>query len=271
MVAAEEAASAHGRLAGARHVAMTYKLQTRSSERQAEARKKLARLFETSPLPTEEMLQNLGLYIRSGAFAKFLFLDDLYRQIIPVPGDVVEFGTWWGQSLVTFLNLRAIYEPYCARKIIGFDTFAGYPALSEKDRASETVKIGGYAVSKDYEPLLNELLEYHEEENVLSHIKKFELVRGDICTSVQSYYERHPEALVALAFFDLALYEPTKAALEAIKDRLVPGSILAFDELADPDYPGETEAVREVIGLRSARFFRSKHLPARAYAVIGAG
>jgi hypothetical protein len=248
---------------------MAYKLQTRSSERQAKARETLARLFETSPLPTEHMLQNLGLFVRSGAFAKFLFLDDIYRQILSVPGDVVEFGTWWGQSLVTFLNLRAVYEPYCARRIIGFDTFAGYPAPSERDRASDVIKPGGYGVSENYEAVLNELLEYHEEENVLSHIKKFELVRGDVTRTAKEYFDSRPEALVALAFFDLALYEPTKAALLAIKDRLVPGSILAFDELNDPDYPGETEAVREVLGLRSCRFVRSKHLPARTYAIIG--
>jgi hypothetical protein len=181
----------------------------------------------------------------------------------------VEFGTWWGQSLVTFLNLRAIYEPYSARKIIGFDTFAGYPALTERDKASATIKVGGYAVSESYEAILKELLEYHEEENVLSHIKKFELVRGDVTKTASEYYQKRPEALVALAFFDMALYEPTKAALLAIKDRLVPGSILAFDELADPDYPGETEAVREVLGLRSCRLVRSRHLPARTYAIIG--
>jgi hypothetical protein len=248
---------------------MAYKLQSRSSEGQISARQTLTRLFESSPIPTEEMLQNLGLYIRSGVFARFLFLDELYRQIVPVPGDIVEFGTWWGQSLVTFLNLRAIYEPYSARKIIGFDTFAGYPAVSARDRASETIKVGGYAVSDNYLPLLNQLLEYHEAENVLSHIKKFELVAGDVSKTVPDYYARHPEGIVALAFFDLALYEPTKAALETIRERLVPGSILAFDELSDPDYPGETEAVREVLGLRSMRFIRSKHLPARTYAIVG--
>ena len=248
---------------------MAYKLQTRSSERQATAREALARLFENSPLPTEHMLQNLGLFVRSGAFAKFLFLDDIYRQILSVPGDVVEFGTWWGQSLVTFLNLRAVYEPYCARRIIGFDTFAGYPEPSERDRSSDVIKLGGYAVSPDYEAVLNELLKYHEEENVLAHIKKFELVRGDVTRTASEYFQGRPEALVALAFFDLALYEPTKAALLAIKDRLVPGSILAFDELNDPDYPGETEAVREVLGFRSCRFVRSRHLPARTYAIIG--
>jgi hypothetical protein len=92
---------------------------------------------------------NLGHYIRSGAFAKFLFLDELYRQIVHIPGDVVEFGTWWTQSLATFLNLRAICEHYRPRKIIGFDTFKGYLEPSDRDRPSETIKIGGYRVSSN--------------------------------------------------------------------------------------------------------------------------
>ena len=69
---------------------MAYKLQSRSSEGQISARQTLTRLFESSPIPTEEMLQNLGLFIRSGVFSRFLFLDELYRQIVAVPGDVVE-------------------------------------------------------------------------------------------------------------------------------------------------------------------------------------
>src|SRR5437868_4134072 len=93
-----------------------YKPQNRSSEQQLENREALLQLFQNSPLPPDQLLTNLALYVRSGVFARLLFLDELYRKILSVPGDVVEFGTWWGQSLVTFLNLRAIYEPYCARK-----------------------------------------------------------------------------------------------------------------------------------------------------------
>ena len=245
-----------------------YQQQTRSNIDQIVARQKLVELFSDTPLPPDQLLVNLGLYIRSGAFARLLFLDELYKQILRIPGDVVEFGTWWGQSLVTFLNLRAVYEPYSARKIIGFDTFTGYPDLSDRDRPSETIKIGGYTVSRDYKDYLTQLLEYHEAENVLSHIKKFELVSGDAAETAPAYFKTRPEAIVALAFFDLALYRPTKLALEAIKDRLVKGSILAFDELNDADYPGETEAVREVLGFQSYPFRRSHYLPARTYIVI---
>lgn len=245
-----------------------YTQQTRSSEDQIIGRKALEGMFQNNPLPTDQLLVNMGMFIRSGALSKLLFLNELYEKIVRVPGDVVEFGTWWGQSLATFMNLRAIHEPYSARKVIGFDTFRGYPQPTEKDRASETIKIGGYTVSEDYKGYLEQLLMFHENENVLSHIRKFELVEGDVTKTAPAYFASRPEALVSLAFFDMALYEPTKAALEAIKDRLVKGSILAFDELNDPDYPGETEAVRDVIGWRNFRFERSKFLPARTYAIV---
>lgn len=245
-----------------------YRQQTRSSEQQIANRSALVDAFESSSLPTDQKLINLGLFMRSGAFAKLLFLNEIYEQIIRVPGDIAEFGCWWGQSLVTFLNLRAVHEPYCNRKVIGFDTFSGYPAPSGVDKHSDTIKVGGYTVSDDYLPSLTRLLEYHERENVLAHINKFALVKGDVTETAAKYYEDHPEALVALAFFDLALYEPTKAALLAIKDRLVKGSILAFDELADADYPGETKAAQEVIGLRNTELIRSRFLPARCYMII---
>ena len=44
----------------------------------------------------------------------------------------------------------------------------------------------------------------------------------------------------------MALYEPTKSALLAIKNHLMPGSVLMMDELNNSDYPGETKAFKEV-------------------------
>ncbi len=48
---------------------------------------------------------------------------------------------------------------------------------------------------------------------------------------------------MALAYFDLDLYEGTRQGLELIKDRLVKGSVVAFDELCVPEMPGETNAL----------------------------
>ena len=50
------------------------------------ARENLYRLFNDRPMKEEELLINLGLYIRSGALAKILFLNELYEKIVNIPG-----------------------------------------------------------------------------------------------------------------------------------------------------------------------------------------
>jgi hypothetical protein len=243
--------------------------QNAPSPASIEVRKRLFRLFKERPMTDEELLVNLGLYLRSGALAKILFINEVYQQIIDIPGIICEFGVWWGQSLVLFENLRAVYEPYnYNRRIVGFDTFAGYSNIGAADRQSDTISEGVYSVTENYKDYLADLIDYHEKENVMGHIKKHTLVAGDATISGEAYFKENPEAIVALAFFDLALYEPTKACLEAIVPRLIKGSVIAFDELNHRDYPGETKAVVETLGLRNHRFYRSKFLPDRSYVVI---
>ena len=50
--------------------------------------------------------------------------------------------------------------------------------------------------------------------------------------------------------------------------RLVRGSVVAFDELNSADYPGETVAMVEELGVRQCDLFRSAILPDRSYMVI---
>ena len=52
-----------------------------------------------------------------------------------------------------------------------------------------------------------------------------------------------------MVYFDFDVFEPTLKCLEIIKPRLVKGSVVAFDELNDPDSPGETLALMKSIGL----------------------
>ena len=247
----------------------TYALQNRSRPEVVKRRSVLYDLFKRSPLPVDELMVNLGLYMRSGALARILFLNELYESIAHLPGCVVEFGTWWGQSLVLFENLRAVHEPYnYTRRIIGFDTFEGYREPGDHDKPSETIKRGGYATSRNYEAYLDELLDYHQSENVMGHIRRHRLVKGDATQTAAAYFDEHPEDVVALAFFDLALYEPTKKCIEAIAPRLVKGAVVAFDEFGASEYPGETQAIMETLGLRTHTIRRSRFLPDRAYLVI---
>jgi len=230
----------------------------------------LIEMLENSPLSTEDKLINLGLYLRSSSLASILFLDEMYKKIIDVPGVIMEFGVWWGANLTLFQSLRGVYEPYnYTRRVIGFDTFEGYPDLmSKEDNDSKYLFKGNYSVTENYMDYLNELMEYHELENTMSHKKKYELVKGDVTTTLPQYLKDNPQTIIAMAYFDMGLYAPTKAALQAILPHLTKGSILIMDELNFPDMPGETIAVREVLGLDKYSIRRSKYTPDRCYITI---
>ncbi len=246
-----------------------YKMETKASEQQLAHRELLYQLFRDCPIPDDQLLICLGLFMRSSALTKILFVNEVYQQILSQPGIIVEFGTWWGQNLVLFENFRAIYEPFNqSRRVIGFDTFTGYPAVSAKDRPSETIKVGGYKVAENYKGYLETLIDYHEKNNVLAAIKKHELVEGDVTKTAPAYFAENDDVVIALAYFDMALYEPTKAALEAIRPHLISGSVIMLDEFNNHEYPGETRAFKEVFKGVRFRAKKSQFMTDRTIIVI---
>lgn len=241
----------------------------RGSEEEVRARQIILDLFRQTPIPDDELLVNLGAYLRSPLLAKILYLNELYQRIESLPGVIIEFGVWWGANLALFESFRSVYEPYnWTRKVVGFDTFSGYPSVSREDGTSDYAAVGGYAVSEGHEQYLSRLLDAHEADNVMAHLKKYELVKGDVVQTIDKYLADNPQTIIALAYFDLALYEPTRKCLAAIRPHLVRGSVLAMDELNSPDFPGETIALKEEFGLERYRIVKSRFLPDRAYIVI---
>ncbi len=243
--------------------------RTGSTDAELSQRAQFFELFRQCPIPDDELLSMLGLFISRQAWSRYLYLNELYQKIVGVHGVIMEFGVRWGQNLALFINLRGIYEPFNHnRKIIGFDTFEGFPTIHEKDGKVSVAIPGAYSVTPGYEQYLERVLEYHESESPIAHIRKFELVKGDAHTQIRAYLERNPETIVALAYFDFDLYEPTKVCLEAIKDRLTKGSVLGFDELNYHTWPGETLAVKEVLGLDRYAIRRTPYNPEPSYIVI---
>lgn len=246
-----------------------YKAESKASDQLLAHRKVLYNLFGDRPIPDDQLMDCLGLYMRSSALTKILFVNEVYQLILDQPGVIVEFGTWWGQNLVLFENLRAIYEPFNqSRRVIGFDTFKGYPEPSAKDLSSDTIKLGGYTVSEDYRGYLEQLIDYHEKNNVLSAVKKHELVAGDVSKTAPLFFKENPGVVIALAYFDMALYEPTKAALEAILPHLLPGSVVMLDEFNNRDYPGETIAFKEVFKDIRYKVKKSQFMTDRTFVTI---
>ena len=158
----------------------------RSSEHESDIRRKLAQLFRTCPIPDDELLSNLGLFIKRKDLSRILFLQDLYKQILHVHGVVIEFGVRYGNNLALLQSLRGIYEPFNHnRKIIGFDSFQGFPSIHAKDGSS--VSVGSFNVTANYEEYLSRVMDYHEQESPISHIRKYKLIKGDASVEVRTY------------------------------------------------------------------------------------
>lgn len=243
--------------------------RVRPSAKENETRAELSQMFEKRPIPPTQILENLELYLRPQRISEILLLQQLYLKILNVHGIVVEFGVRWGRHLSVFSALRAIYEPYnFYRKIVGFDTFTGFLDAAPEDGNSDRVYVGAMSVSESYEVYLAKVLALHEAEAPLSHIRRTELVKGDAPVELARYLERHPETIIALAYFDMDLYQPTKGCLELIQPYLTKGSILAFDELLHPEFPGETLALKEVLNITQYKIERFPTAPYPCYIVI---
>lgn len=245
-----------------------FKVETQSNEQEIKAREQLVQLFDHNPIPPAEKLQNLSLFLNRQTLSRALFLDFIYRKILDVHGVVFEFGVRWGSNLALLHMLRSIHEPFNAyRKIVGFDTFSGFPEINPKDGNNPMIVEGGHGVSGNYENFLDAILRYHELNSPIQHLKKYELVKGDASITIVDYLENNPETIIAFAYFDFDLYAPTRNVLEIIKERLTKGAIIAFDELNYPKFPGETIAFQEVLGISNYHIKRAPYSSTVSYII----
>jgi hypothetical protein len=218
-----------------------------------EETKRLEELFGSTPIPSKELLDQFALYASPASLRRFLHFDRLYRKILDIPGVILLFGVRWGRDLATLQLLQQIYEPMnYTRRFIGFDTFAGFPSVAPQDGADRVIRPGAYAVSEAYEEHLSAILATKQRLGTFAHISRFELHKGDAVERLRAYLGEHPETIVSLAYFDLDLYEPTKACAELLMPYFTPGTIVGFDEFMHPIAPGETVAAREAFGERAA-------------------
>lgn len=233
-------------------------------------REELAKLFMSSDDPIETRVETAIKYQSRGSVTRFVALYEVFKRVLTIKGSVVECGVNHGFGLMTWAKLSAILEPVnLTRRIYGFDSFAGFPAVSAKDRtgpAWETAQAGGLRADS-YEELLK-LIELYDKDRFLGHIPKVELVKGDATQTIPAFIADHPHLVVSLLFMDFDLYEPTKVALEHFVPRMPKGAIIAFDELDNPLWPGETNALIDTIGMGKLQLERLEFDPYIAFARI---
>jgi hypothetical protein len=244
-----------------------YHVAVGSTMAELDLKVEFANRIRNTAIPNDELLDNLGLFLTRQTLSRINFIQRLYEMIVPVHGVIMEFGVRWGQNLSLFSSFRGMFEPYnYNRKIIGFDTFEGFPSVHQLD--GDGVNVGNYGVAERWESELEKILEFHNSSSPISHKKKYALVKGDASKTLPWYLDKNPETIISLAYFDFDIYEPTKNCLNAILPHLTRGSVVAFDELNCPEFPGETAALKEVLGLGKYALRRLPNSPLASYIVI---
>ncbi len=238
-------------------------------------RKALETFFADSPGSYTERLESFSKFVPRQDLARFLARYEIFRQVLPIQGSIVECGVQFGGGLMTFANLSAILEPYnFQRRVIGFDSFSGFPAIASQDkkglkqRRSLHMKKGGFAAPRAYEELLK-AIELFDKNRFLNHFPKVDVVKGDFLKTGKKYLKDHPHLVVSCLYLDFDIYKPTKHAVDLFFNRIPKGGVIAFDELNDESFPGETTAVLEGLRLSKLRVRRFPFEPRISYAVIG--
>lgn len=219
---------------------------TRHSATDRDAFELARRAFAASQIDLLDKLEAFPRFASKRNLARFLARHELFREVLDVNGAIVECGVFNGAGLFTWAQLSNIYEPVnYNRRIVGFDTFEGFPDVSEHD--GERWQEGD--VRGDSRENLELSIDKLNAERHLSHIPLIELVAGDFLETGPRYVEQNPHLLVSLLYLDFDLYEPTKAALEVFLPRMSKGALVCFDELNCASFPGETQAMLDVFDL----------------------
>lgn len=139
--------------------------------------------------------------------------DDLYKKCIDLSdprGLFLEFGVHRGDSLI-------VLSSFTDSKFYGFDSFEGLP---EDWRAPGDKSIFACEVPK--------------------HIESdgIQLVQGWFNDTLPIFVNEHKEK-ASFIHIDCDLYSSTKCVFDNLKDRIVPGTVLLFDEIFG--YPGYEE------------------------------
>lgn len=159
-------------------------------------------------------------------FGKFCAHYELYKRIVNLPGDIIEFGVFRGASLIRWATFRDMLETNYSRQIYAFDIFGDFP--KENIRSSVDQK-----EIEEFENRCGKALSVEELELIFKQKglnKHLHFIKGDIRKTLSALFEKQPGMRLSLVHLDVDVYEPTVAVLENCWNRMVPGGLMLFDD-----------------------------------------
>lgn len=166
----------------------------------------------------------------------FAIYDDAFMRVLEyvsisrVPGDILEFGTFYGYTARTFAEKMAYFNSINnTRRLFCFDSWEGFPEMIGNDASCPEVAIHGTWKKGDCKPIV---------ENLPDHISAVlnQIIPGRV-TMVKGYYENTlagvlPGLKAAVVHIDCDLYESTVTVLHnlLLHNLLQQGTVILFDE-----------------------------------------
>lgn len=205
------------------------------------------RTFLIEPL---DAIKHFTVLSRRQQLKRFLAHVDLFKMTLEVPGDIAEIGVFRGAGLMTWANLL---ETFCigdrTKTVFGFDNWQGFSEFSFEDGEQKATagKVSGGFDPRKYRDELESAIKIFDKDRFVSWKPRVKLIDGHAEESVPRFISENPGRRFSLVHFDCDLYKPTKLALDALLPLVSRGGVIIFDEYAIPDWPGETQAVDEIL------------------------
>src|SRR3989442_8939459 len=129
-------------------------MKSLKTETEQEVGKSLENIFVNCSDSIEAKLENFPKYVRRQHLKRFLAMYELFKLVLPVKGSIVECGVFKGFGLMSWAKLSTMLEPEnFMRRIYGFDSFEGFPEISEKDANARAMPEKGSLFADSHEEL----------------------------------------------------------------------------------------------------------------------
>lgn len=205
-------------------------------------------IVDLDDVSRQDLIFHFPAYVGQVNLARFLCIADAYRKVMHLSGDLADFGTFKGASLMTMAKLVSIFEPYSNTRVHGFDWFQG----QKQGIGDRPEHEGNYSTSKE---LLTSLITKQGFDGLV------ELNDLDLTVEYENFANEHSYLRYKLAFIDCGTKKVLEATVSRVWNQLVPGGCLLMDHFNHFQSPSESEIVLEAVGNAQIEQFHFSRSP----------
>lgn len=179
-----------------------------------------------------DLVTNYGLFAGDTNLFKTLKIIEIIENIKNVPGDIIEFGVWNGNTSILIKKILDIKK--IKKKVYLFDHFKGLEHYSKKD-SNVSLSYKGFYQGKVKK--IKKIISFF-------NLKKIKIIDKD---ATQVIKEDFKKTKFCLAVLDMDLYLPTVKVLDTIEEKISKKGIILFDEANKSLWQGEKKAMNEFL------------------------